>query len=97
MKKLVSYFIALILLFSNAFAYTIDESADVLVRLNLMKGYEDGTSVIRLEVVDGSRISVRYSVVEEETDPSLVITVPNYEDVLITSDYAIQVFISKAN
>ena len=63
----------------------------------LYDGYEDGTSVINLEVVDGSRISVRSSVVEEETDPSLFITVPNYEDVLIISDYAIEVFISKAN
>jgi len=47
MKRLLSYFIAFILLFANSFAYTIEESADVLVRLNLMKGYEDGS--LRLE------------------------------------------------
>ena len=47
MKKLLSCFVALILLFTNSFSYTIDESADVLVRLDLMKGYEDGS--LRLE------------------------------------------------
>jgi len=47
MKKVLICFMTLVLLFSASFAYTIDESADVLVRLNLMKGYEDGS--LRLE------------------------------------------------
>ena len=47
MKKILSVFITIILMLTNSFAYTVDESADVLVRLNLMKGYEDGS--LRLE------------------------------------------------
>lgn len=47
MKRVLSFMVMMILLVSSSFAYTIDESADVLVRLNLMKGYEDGS--LRLE------------------------------------------------
>ncbi|MBP3285157.1 MAG: S-layer homology domain-containing protein [Clostridia bacterium] len=47
MKRIFSCLIAVILLLSFSFAYTVEESADVLVRLNLMKGYEDGS--LRLE------------------------------------------------
>lgn len=47
MKKISSFLMIMIMLFTNSFAYTIDESADILVRLNLMKGYEDGS--LRLE------------------------------------------------
>lgn len=47
MKKILSFMIAMILFFSYSLAYTVDEAGDVMVRLNLMKGYEDGS--LRLE------------------------------------------------
>ena len=47
MKKIILTIISLILIFEFSFANIIDESADTLVQMKILNGYEDGT--LRLE------------------------------------------------
>ena len=47
MKKLIMFIISLILIFECSFADIIHESADTLVQMKILNGYEDGT--LRLE------------------------------------------------
>lgn len=43
MKKIISLLIVFIMIFSQVFAITVDNAANILVKMKLMTGYPDGT------------------------------------------------------